>query len=324
MTIDGSSARAIERPVKVLVIDDSDVFVAACRDVVSSIPSFVGVGEASSGEEGLALAATVNPDLVVVDIILPGIDGLETCRRLRGRSPAPLVVLCSVDDDPRLSGRNLPCSDSPYISKAAFSPAALLAAWQRRASPSVGEHVADTPARPIARESVPLDARAGAQPSTSLRVPITSLPVEVRHMTLGPVELLVVKFPGNRFTGEIMPALRELVDSNTIGIIDILLAVTDNEGNVSAVEVSEDEDAYRVLQPIVKEIEGLLTPADIEALGKQLGANSSAAVMLFENKWATRFRDAVFNAKGEVVMLERIPKQVIEAMMEEPEPAAVA
>jgi CheY-like chemotaxis protein len=323
MSLDGSSAEATERRVKVLVIDDSDVFVAACRDVVRSISSFVGVGEASTGEEGLSLAATVNPDLVVVDIILPGIDGLETCRRLRARNPAPLVVLCSVDDDPRLPGRNLPCSDSPYISKAAFSPAALLEAWhRRRVAPSVGEHVAETPARPIARESVPLDARAGAQPIASL--PVISLPVEVRHMTLGPVELLVVKFPGNRFTGEIMPALRELVDSNTIGIIDILLAVTDDEGNVSAIEVSEDEDAYRVLQPIVKEIEGLLTPADIDALGKQLGPNSSAAVMLFENKWATRFRDAVFNAKGEVVMLERIPKQVIEAMMEEPEPAAVA
>ena len=151
MTLDGSSRDATEGPVKVLVIDDSDVFQAACRAVVRSIPSFVDVGEASTGEEGLSLAATVDPDLVVVDIVLPGIDGLETCRRLRARNPAPLVVLCSVDDDPRVPGLNLPCSDSPYISKTAFSRSALLEIWsRRRAPPSVGDHVAQTPARPIA------------------------------------------------------------------------------------------------------------------------------------------------------------------------------
>ena len=97
----------------------------------------------------------------------------------------------------------------------------------------------------------------------------------------------MLKFPGNHFTGEIMPALRELVDSNMIGIIDILLAVTDEDGNVSAMEIATTRMPYSVLAPVVKEIEGLLTPADIEALAKQLGPNTSAAVMLFENKWAT-------------------------------------
>ena len=57
---------------------------------------------------------------------------------------------------------------------------------------------------------------------------------------MGPVELLVLKFPGNHFTGEILPALRELVDSDTIGIVDIMLAVTDEDGNVSAMEISDD------------------------------------------------------------------------------------
>ena len=137
-------------------------------------------------------------------------------------------------------------------------------------------------------------------------------------MSLGPVELLVLKFPGNHFTGDILPALKDLVDSDTIGIIDILLAVTDDNGNVSAVEISDDTDAYSVLAPVVKDIQGLLTPADIEALGQQLGPNSTAAVMLFENKWATKFRDAVLDADGEVVMFERIPKQVLDAMMEDP------
>ena len=64
---------------------------------------------------------------------------------------------------------------------------------------------------------------------------------------MGPVELLVFKFPGNHFTGEVLPALRELVDSDMIGIIDIMLAVTDEEGNVQAIEISDDKDAYSVL-----------------------------------------------------------------------------
>ena len=300
----GSISDSIGQPVKVLVIDDSEVFQAACRDVIRCLPTFVEVGEARTGEDGVAKAAALDPDLVLVDIILPGIDGLETCRRLRALQPSPLVVLCSVDDDPRLPGRNLPCGDSPFLSKTAFSPSALLEVWRRR----------ETPAGPIVPGSASLDARAGAKVKAFL--------AEVSHMSLGPVELLVVKFPGNHFKGEIMPALKELVDTDLIGIIDIMLAVTDEDGNVSAVEISDDTDAYAVLAPVVKDIQGLLTPADIEALGKQLGPNSSAAVMLFENKWATKFRDAVLNADGELVMLERIPKQVLDAMLEEP--AAVA
>ncbi len=132
------------KPVKVLVIDDSAVFQAACRDVLRCIPSFVEVGQAWTGEEGVSMAATLYPDLVLVDIILPGIDGLETCRRLRALNPPPLVVLCSVDDDPRVPGLNLPCSDSPYISKAAFSPNALLDVWRRHR---------ETPADPIVRDT---------------------------------------------------------------------------------------------------------------------------------------------------------------------------
>jgi CheY-like chemotaxis protein len=91
MSSDGQARDATERPVRVLVIDDSEVFQAACRDLLRCIPSFVEVGQAATGEDGVSMAQALHPDLVVVDIVLPGIDGLETCRRLRSMTPAPLV-----------------------------------------------------------------------------------------------------------------------------------------------------------------------------------------------------------------------------------------
>jgi hypothetical protein len=135
-------------------------------------------------------------------------------------------------------------------------------------------------------------------------------------MSIGPVELLVVKFPGNRFTGEVGPALKELVDSGTIRIIDLLFAITDEQGNIAVVELSDLEDAeYGVFDPIVTDQTGLLTHDDARTMAAGLGPNSSGAVLLFENTWATRFRDALLGAGGELVLSERIPKAAVDAMV---------
>ena len=114
MVLDAAESTAPARPVRVLVIDDSTVFLAAVRDVLLSMPDFESVGEATGGEQGVALAMLVQPDLVLVDVIMPGIDGLETCRRLRSCEPAPQVVLCSAEEDPRLPHLELPCSGSLF------------------------------------------------------------------------------------------------------------------------------------------------------------------------------------------------------------------
>ncbi len=142
-------------------------------------------------------------------------------------------------------------------------------------------------------------------------------------MALGPVELLLVKFPGNQFKGEIVPALEELVDNNTIRIIDLLFAKRDNQGNLKVLELNDlDKDTYAAFDPIVSDLAGLLTKEDMEKLANGLENNSSAALMLFENTWATRFRDAVLNAHGQVLFNERIPRAVVEEAMREPERAA--
>ena len=144
-------------------------------------------------------------------------------------------------------------------------------------------------------------------------------------MSLGPVEMLLVKFPGNQFTGEIVPALQELVDNNTVRILDLLFLKKDADGSLTIIEVDEvDEDeVYDAFDPLVPEVNGFLSESDAITLAESLEANSSAALLLFENVWATRFRDAIVNANGQVLLSERIPHRVIEALSaEQPEPIA--
>ena len=135
-------------------------------------------------------------------------------------------------------------------------------------------------------------------------------------MSLGPIEMLVVKFPGNQFTGEIAPALVELVEGGIIRVIDILFVIKDEAGEVAVVEINDlDDDDFRRFDPVVEEISGLLTPDDAKWLSEKFEANSSAAIMLFENTWATKFRDALLRANGELILNERIPRTVIDALM---------
>ena len=137
-------------------------------------------------------------------------------------------------------------------------------------------------------------------------------------MSLGPVEVLVLRFPGNEFKGEIIPALRDLVETDTIRIIDALFAIKDENGEATVLEMAElDPEVYGEIDVVVAELNGLLTEEDVQKMTANIPPNSSAAIMLFENVWATRFRDAVLNANGEIVLAERIPKAVIDEMVAE-------
>ena len=138
-------------------------------------------------------------------------------------------------------------------------------------------------------------------------------------MSLGPIELLVVKFPGNQFRGEIAPALKELVEGGLIRVIDILFVHKDEGGELSVLEINDlDDDDFSRFDPVVADITGMLTLDDAQQLSAALEENSSGAVMLFENTWATKFRDALVNANGELVLNERIPRAVIDELLAEP------
>ncbi len=84
--------------VGVLTVDDKPLFRTAAAAVVEATPGFVAVGEAASGPEALRLSAVLDPDLVLVDVRMPGMDGIETARRLAEIRPEAVVVLISIDD----------------------------------------------------------------------------------------------------------------------------------------------------------------------------------------------------------------------------------
>jgi DNA-binding NarL/FixJ family response regulator len=113
--------------VRVLIVDDQEPFRRAMAAVVAETDGFVVVGSAASGEESLALAAALRPDLVLMDVHLPGIDGIEATRRLTGSPGGPVVVLLSTYDQDEfdLAG----CGAASYVPKAAFGPDRLSAAW---------------------------------------------------------------------------------------------------------------------------------------------------------------------------------------------------
>jgi DNA-binding NarL/FixJ family response regulator len=119
--------------VRVLVVDDQDPYRRAMSVVVDSTDGFVVVGAVASGEESVAATAGLEPDLVLMDINLPGISGIEAARLIRGATPAPVVVLLSThdEDDFDLAG----CGAAAYVSKAALSPARLQQVWSDRGAP---------------------------------------------------------------------------------------------------------------------------------------------------------------------------------------------
>ncbi len=144
-------------------------------------------------------------------------------------------------------------------------------------------------------------------------------------MSIGPIELVLIKFPQNQFTGEVSRELKKLVESGTIRVIDIMFVRKDESGALSVLEINDlDEPDYALFDPIVAEVSGLLSEDDIRYLSAALENDSSAGLMVFENTWATSFVDAVEKLGGEVVLNERIPRAVVLQAMSEEEVGAEA
>ena len=115
--------------VSVLAVDDHAAFLEALRAVVAATSGFEVVAEAQSGEDALVLAAGCEPDLFLVDVHLPGIDGCELTRRLRVIDSAAVVILLSSDDDPALHDAPASCGAAVFMPKDHFGRRALASAW---------------------------------------------------------------------------------------------------------------------------------------------------------------------------------------------------
>lgn len=117
-------------PVRVLAVDDSAVFTDALSEVLEACPDFELVGSARTGEAAVQVASSLAPDLVLIDVLLPGMDGVETCRRLNELHLGAHFILCSVAEDPRTPTED--CCGAAFVSKADISVRTLRDAWGRR------------------------------------------------------------------------------------------------------------------------------------------------------------------------------------------------
>ncbi|HJR98763.1 MAG TPA: response regulator transcription factor [Actinomycetota bacterium] len=116
--------------VRVLIVDDQAPFRSAARMVVEATDGFDVVGEAESGEASVSMAADLAPDLVLMDVNLPGIDGLEATRQILAGAGGPVVVLLlSTYEEEEYAPRAAECGAAAYIPKASFGPGRLDDAW---------------------------------------------------------------------------------------------------------------------------------------------------------------------------------------------------
>jgi uncharacterized membrane protein len=136
-------------------------------------------------------------------------------------------------------------------------------------------------------------------------------------MAIGPVEYMIVAFPGNEFRGEIAPALAELMESGTIRIIDLAFVAKEGDGGVAALEVSdlkpEIADAFSSFGAAPG---NLFNDEDLLAAGEELEPNSSAALLVWEDVWATKLAEAIRNANGMILDHDRIPHEVVQEALD--------
>jgi Family of unknown function (DUF6325) len=131
--------------------------------------------------------------------------------------------------------------------------------------------------------------------------------------TVGPIEIVVLAFPGNKFNGRIMPELTALVEAGTVRIVDGMLGLKDAEGACTFLEFSElptDEEISHVTD-LFDQMEPLISDEDLEELMADLEPNSTAAMLVFEHTWVTPLRDAIVESGGILAANIRIPADVV-------------
>ena len=134
---------------------------------------------------------------------------------------------------------------------------------------------------------------------------------------IGPVDYVVLAFPGNQFKGEIAPALNDLVKAGTVRLIDAAFVGKDDKGEVFTLELTElAEDVQKALDALHIDVQGLFNDEELLAIGQNLELDSSAAVLVWENVWARKVAQAIRDAGGVMVAFERVPHDIVQAARE--------
>jgi two-component system invasion response regulator UvrY len=116
--------------IRVLTVDDQATFRGIAREVIDATPGFDAVGEAASGEEALAAVARLDPELVLLDVRMPGLDGIEVARRLRATHPDTLLVLISIEEAIDIPSAEQIVATVPLVRKQDFGPRLLARIWR--------------------------------------------------------------------------------------------------------------------------------------------------------------------------------------------------
>jgi len=129
-------------------------------------------------------------------------------------------------------------------------------------------------------------------------------------MALGPLEYVLLGFPGNTFNGEIAPKLGRLIDSGTIRIIDLIFISKDADGVVTAIEFDGHEDLV-MYAALDGDVGGVIGQDDIDYAATDLEPNSSAALLIWEDTWAAPLVDAIRASGGVLIESSRIPQELV-------------
>ena len=137
-------------------------------------------------------------------------------------------------------------------------------------------------------------------------------------MAFGPIDFIALEFNENKFNGEIISDLTELVSSETLRILDLIILEKNDLGEVVVRELQELEPAVQqMLEPLRAEISGMVTVDDIKMIGSKLKNNTTAAVMLLENLWAVRLKQDISFSGGRIVLQEHIPDKVVREALDD-------
>lgn len=135
---------------------------------------------------------------------------------------------------------------------------------------------------------------------------------EKHGKVMGPVDYLMIRFPGNKFTGKIAPELNRLEKQGIIRVIDLVFVLKDAKGKLMNIEAMNLEgEAAAAYRELAKHTNEWFSEGDIEAIAASLPNNSSAGLLLFENVWAIKFKEALMEADAELIDMGRIPPESI-------------